>query len=136
MLTLIWCAIWLAFVQKFNHFDSQLLETLELKLFLKISVHLQASMQPFIWARVASPTSYLSKNFELLKCWKSEVQHPSCSVPNFPTIQTVDINIFLLVLERTCPPYLLNLFFDIFKSFPLFIMIEFWVLASMLTLSI
>ena len=81
--------------------------------------------QPFIWARVAGPTSYLSKNFKLPKCWTSEVQHPSCPISNFVTIQTVDI-IFSLIREPACPPNLLNLFLDIFKSFPLFIMIKFW----------
>ena len=53
----------------------------------------------------------------------------------FPTIQMVDI-FFSLVWQPACLPYPLNLFFDIFKSFPLFIMIEFWVLANMLTLPI
>ena len=135
MLTSIWCAIWLAFVQNFNHFDSQPLENVEWRLFLKISVLLQASIQPFVCDCVAGTTSYLSENFELPKCWASEVQHPSCPISNFPTIQTVDI-FFSLVREPACPPYLLNLFFDIFKSFPLFIVIEFWVLANMLTLPI
>ena len=62
-----------------------------MKIVCKISVQLQASIQPFIWARVAGPTSYLSDNFEVPKCWTSEVPHPSCPISNFPTIQTVDI---------------------------------------------
>ena len=118
----------LAFVQNLNHFDCQLLETLEWRLFLTFSAHLQVSIQPFTWARVAGPTSYLSENFELPKCWTSEVPHPSYEISNCSTIQIVDI-FFSLAREPTCPPYLLNLFFDIFKSFPLFTMIEFWVLA-------
>ena len=44
--------------------------------------------------------------------------------------------IFSLVREPACPPYLLKLFFDIFKSSPLFIMTEFWVLANMSILAI
>ena len=32
---------------------------------------------------------------------------------------------FSLVREPTCLPYLFNLLFDIFKSFPVFVMIEF-----------
>ena len=36
--------------------------------------------------------------------------------------------IFSLAREPTCRPYLLNLFFDIFKSFSVFVMIDFWVL--------
>ena len=142
MLAKSWCAHFcakiyfiIAFIRNVNHLDSQLLETLEWRLFLKISVHLQASIQPFTWARDAGPTPYLSEYFELPKCWTSEVPLPSCPISNFPTIQTVDI-FFAHVREPVCPPYLLNLFFDIFKSFPLFITIEFWVLANMSTLLI
>ena len=62
-----------------------------MRIVCKISVQLQASIQPFIWARVAGPTSYLSDNFEVPKCWTSEVPHPSCPISNLPTIQTVDI---------------------------------------------
>ena len=40
------------------------------------------------------------------------------------------------VREHTYPLYQLNLFFDIFKFFPLFIIIEFLVLANMLALLI
>ena len=97
-------------------------------MFLKISVNLRSSIQPFTWAAVAGHTSYLSENFELPKCWTNEVPHPSCPISNCSTIQIADI-FFSLVQEPACPPYLLNLFFDIFKSFPLFTMIEFWVLA-------
>ena len=93
-------------------------------LLLKISVHFQASIQPFTWAVVAGPTFYLSENFELLKCWTNEVPHPSCPISNCSTIQIVDI-FFSLVRELACPPYLLNLFFHIFKFFPMFAMIEF-----------
>ena len=86
--------------------------------------------------RVTGPTSYLSGNFKFPKGRTSEVQHLSFSISNFPIIQTVDI-FFSLVREPFCPPYLLNLFFFyIFRSFPLFIMIEFCVLANMLTLPI
>ena len=59
----------------------------------------------------------------VLKCWKNEVPHPSSPISNCPTIQTVGI-FFPLVREPTCPPYLLNLFFDIFKSFPVFIILS------------
>ena len=142
MLACIWCAHFcaeiyfiLAFVQNLNHFDCQLLETLEWRLFLTFSAHLQVSIQPFTWARVAGPTSYLSENFELPKCWTSEVPHPSCPISNCPTTQTVDI-FFSLVRESACPPYLLQLFFGIFKSSPLFIMTEFSVLANMSILAI
>ena len=78
--------------------------------------------------RIAGPTSYLSENFELPKCWTSEVPHPRCPISNCFTIQIAD-TFFSLVREPTCLPYILNLFFDIFRSFPLFTMIEFWVLA-------
>ena len=44
--------------------------------------------------------------------------------------------IFSLVKESTCPPYLLNLLFDIFKPFPVFVIIEFWLLDIMPTLLI
>ena len=105
------------------------------RLFLRIFVHLKVSMQPFIWVHVVGPTSYLSKNFKLPKFWTSEVQHPSCPILNFLTIQTVDI-FFSLIREPACPPYLLNLLFDIFQPFLLLIMIEYRVLANMLTLPI
>ena len=44
--------------------------------------------------------------------------------------------IFSLVQESTCPQYLLNLLFDIFKPFPVFAIIEFWLLDFMPTLLI
>ena len=83
----------LIFVQKFTPYwlDSQPVQTLEWKLFLKISVHLQASTWPFIWAHVAGPTSYLSENLELPKCWTSEAPHPNCLISNCSTFQTLDI---------------------------------------------
>ena len=102
MLAWIWCAHFcakiyfiLTFLQNLNHFDCQLLEILEWRLCLKFSAHLQASIQPFTWARVAGPTSYLSQNFELPKCWTSEVPHPNCPISNCPTTQTVDIGVSL-----------------------------------------
>ena len=113
----------LAFVQNFNHFGFQGLETLEWRLFLKIFVHLQASIWPFTWAHITGLASYLSENFKLPKCWTSEVPHSSSPISNCPTIQTVDI-FFPLVREPICPPYPLNLFFDIFKSFPVFIILS------------
>ena len=132
MLAYSWCADFcaksyfiLAFVKSFNHFDSQPLETLERRMFLKISVYLQASIEPFTWTFVAAPASYLCENVELPKYWKNEVPHPSSPISNCPTIQTVDI-FFQLVREPVCPPYLLNLFFDIFKSFIVFIILSIW----------
>ena len=133
----LWCAhccvniyFILAFVQNFSHFYSQPLETLEWRLFIKISVHLQMSIYPFTWTHVAGPIPYLSRNFEHPKCWASEVPHPGCLILNCPTIQTVDI-FFSLVWEPTCPFCLLNLCFDFFKSFTVLIMTKYWVLDNM-----
>ena len=70
-----------------------------------------------------SSCTILSENFELLKCWINEVPHPSSPISNCPTIQTVGI-FFPLVQEPTCLPYLSNLFFDIFKSLPVFIILS------------
>ena len=116
------------------HSVSFLLKTLEWRLFLKIFVNL-CVYKPFTWVHVARPTSYLSKNFGRPKCWSSEVPYQSCPISNCPTFQTVDI-FFSLVREPTCPSYLLNLFYDIFKSFLTFIMTEFRVLDNMSSLPI
>ena len=145
------------------HSVSFLLKTLEWRLFLKIFVNLCVYMclcvyiflyyiclymfilsiyvyvflyiYVFTWVHVARPTSYLSKNFGRPKCWSSEVPYQSCPISNCPTFQTVDI-FFSLVREPTCPSYLLNLFYDIFKSFLTFIMTEFRVLDNMSSLPI
>ena len=45
-------------------------------------------------------------------------------------------HIFSLVRKPTYRPYLLNQFFDILKSFPVFVIIEFWLLHIMPTLPI
>ena len=73
---------------------------------------------------VEGPTSYIFENFELPKFWTSEVPHPSCPISNCSTIHIVDI-FFSLVRELACLSYLLNLYFDTFKFFPLFTMTEF-----------
>ena len=70
---------------------------------------------------------------EMLEKWSPTSKLFNTKFSHYPDGRYI---LFSLVLERTCPPYLLNLFFDIFKSFPLFIKIELWVLANMLTLSI
>ena len=54
-------------------------------------------------------------------------------------IQSVDIfftcaRTYLSTIHPTCPP--LKLFFDILKSFPVLIMIEFWVLDNISAFSI
>ena len=131
MLTSIWCAVWLAFVQNFNHFDSQPLENLEWRLLLKITALLQASIQPFIWARVAGPTSYLSENFEFPRCWTSEVQHPSC--PPFSHYPDGRYIFFTCTRTRlsaiTIKPvfWYLQIFFLVYYD---------WILANVLTLPI
>ena len=69
-----------------------------------------------MWAHVAVPTSYLFENFELPKCWTSEVSHPSCPISNCPIFQTVDIFFFLCTrTDLSAIPV-----FDISKSFPVF----------------
>ena len=128
-----WLCPWNTLKKKF-HSVSFLLKTLEWRLFLKIFVNL-CVYKPFAWVHVARPTSYLSKNFGRPKCWSSEVPYQSCPISNCPTFQTVDI-FFSLVREPTCPSYLLNLFYDIFKSFLTFIMTEFRVLDNMSSLPI
>ena len=82
---------------------------------MKISIHLQASIQPFIWAHVAGPTSYMSKNVKLPKCWTSEVLHLSCPISNCPIFQTVGIFIYCTRTYLSAIPV-----FDIFKFFPVF----------------
>ena len=81
-------------------------------MFLKISAYLQASIQLFIWTRVAGPTHYLS-------------QLASCPISSFPIIQTVDI-FCSLAREPVCPPHLLNLFFLISSNlFPCLLWLNF-----------
>ena len=65
---------------------------------------------------VTGSTLYLSENLKQSKCWTSEVSHPGCPISNCPTFQKVNI-FFSLPRELTCPPYWLNLFFDIFNFF-------------------
>ena len=93
----------LAFVQVFNHCDSQPLKTLEWWLFLKTYVHLQAST--------------------------SQVLHLSCpKISNFGTdgqlkshIQTDQYQ----TVPHSRQSNLLNLFFNIFKSFSVFLWLNF-----------
>ena len=74
--------------------------------------------------------SYRSYYILLVQKFRSsEILNKCCPISNSPLFQTVDI-FFSFLREPTCPPYLLNLFFDIFKFFPVFIMIEFWVLDN------
>ena len=99
----------LAFVQIFNHCDSQPLETLEWWLFLKTYVHLQASM--------------------------SQVLHLSCpKISNFGTDGQLKSHIQadqyqIVPHSRQSKPtyllYLLNLFFYIFKSFSVLLWVNF-----------
>ena len=82
------------------------------------------------------------KSYILLvrKFWTSEMLDKWSPASKLSDIKLSHIpdgrHIFLLVRESTCPPYLLNLFFDIFKAFSVFVMIEFWVLDTMSTLPI
>ena len=99
----------LAFVQVFNHCDSQPLKTLEWWLFLKTYVHLQAST--------------------------SQVLHLSCpKISNFGTDGQLKSHIQAdqyqtVPHSRQSKPtylsYLLNLFFNIFKSFSVFLWLNF-----------
>ena len=67
--------------------------------------------------------------FEMLDKWNPISKLSDIKFSHYPDDRYI---FFLLVREPVCPPYLLNLFFDIFKSF----LIELWVLANMLTLPI
>ena len=81
---------------------------------------------------VQGSSPYLTENFKLPNCWASEVPHLSCPISDCPAFQTVDIY-FSLAREPTCPPYLVNLFFDIFKSFPvlLWLNFEYWITCQL-----
>ena len=70
----------------------------------------------------------LVQNFELPKCWTSEVPYSSHPISNYPTIQTVDI-FYSLVRESICPPYLWSLFFNSSNLFPclLWLNFEYWI---------
>ena len=132
MLTLIWCATWLAFVQNFNHFDFQPLETLEWRLFLKISVYLQASLQPFIWARVAGPKSYLSEKFrtsKILDKWSPTSKLSDINFSHYPDGRYISFTCTRTCLSATP----IKPVFWYLQIFFLGYMIEFWVLANMLT---
>ena len=74
------------------------------------------------------------------KFWTSKMLDkwsPTSKLSNIKLSHYLDgRHIFFTWREPACLPYLLNLFFDIFKSFPLFIMTEFRVLANMSILPI
>ena len=97
---------------------------------MKICVHLQAPTQPFLEAHVAGPTSYLSENFKLPKCWTSEVPHPSCPISNCPTFQTVGIYIFCLYENppvcHTCFWYL-----QIFSRVLPWLNLDYWITCQL-----
>ena len=69
---------------------------------------------------------------EMLDKWSSTSK---LSGIKLSTLQTVDI-FFSFVQERTCLPHPLNLFYDIIKSFLVFVIIEFWISDIMPTLPI
>ena len=66
---------------------------------------------------------------EMLHKWSPTSTLSDMKFPHNPSSRYI----FSLVREPACPPNLLNLFLDIFKYFPLFIMIKFWALANILT---
>ena len=110
MLAYIWCAHFcvklyfiLAFVQKFNHFDSQPLETVErrfLHIYRCLYSHLYGPM-----LHVLHLTCPKISNFRT-----SEASHPSCPISNCSTFQTFDIYFCSLyenpTVRHTCFWYL------------------------------
>ena len=117
----------LAFVQNFNHFDSQPLQTLEWIFVAKdfctfAGIYVGPCYMSYILFRKFRTSEMLDK-------W-----NPTSKLSGIKLCQVPDGQyIFSLARESTCPPYLLKLCFYIFKSFPMFIMIEFWVLNYMST---
>ena len=140
------------FVQKFTSYkllyktlvdcDSQPLETLEWSFVSKdfciifTGFYIAIHMGPLAiyMSQVLHPTCPKISNFQNDEQVNiKEVRHPSCLISSFPIFQPVDM-LFSPVREPTCPPDSLNLFFDIFKSCPVFVMTEFWVSDNMSTL--
>ena len=100
----------LVFVQNLNHFWFSTFRNFWMKIVSKdFCAFIGISIRPFTWARLAGPTSCLSDNLELPKCWTGEFPHRSCPISNCPTVQTFDI-FFSVVWELACPLYLLILF--------------------------
>ena len=119
----------LAFVQNFNHFDSQPLQTLEWIDSKDFCTFAGIYVGPCRMSYILLPKI---SNFRNVGQVKSHIQ-----AARYQTVPSFRRSIyFFLARESTCPPYLLNLCFDIFKSFPMFIVIEFWVLNNMSTFPI
>ena len=93
-------------------------------MFLKISVHLQASIHPFTWTVVTGPTSYLSKNFELPNVGQVK-SHIQAVRDQIVPLSRLSIYFFSLAGEAACPPYLLNLFLISSNLFPCLLWLNF-----------